>query len=88
MREFLDGRQCVMTRSSPAGSDADESTGVAGSSTDQDVTGTPETGDFTTDREPGYSPVEGSSNAGVNATGGNRIDPEDRDAAGEEEASA
>jgi hypothetical protein len=49
----------------------------AGSSTDQQVTGSAETGTFTTDRAPtGNTPAHGSNNAGVNATRANRVDPD------------
>ncbi|WP_229074624.1 hypothetical protein [Actinoplanes sp. DH11] len=46
---------------------------VEGSSTEQHVTGAPETGEFPVDEEPAATtPAHGSSNAGINATGGNR----------------
>lgn len=61
-------------------SHADEGTGRGdypagrGSSTDQHVTGTEETGTFITDEAPtADTPADGSSNAGINAAGGNRI---------------
>jgi hypothetical protein len=45
----------------------------AGSSTDQNVSASPETGTFITDVPPaGDTPATGSSNAGINATGANR----------------
>jgi hypothetical protein len=48
----------------------------AGSETDQYVSGTAETGDFITDKPPAAdTPSHGSSNAGVNETGANRVDP-------------
>lgn len=44
----------------------------AGASTDQHVSGTAETGTFTTDQAPtGDTPAHGSSNAGINA---NQVD--------------
>jgi hypothetical protein len=61
--------------------DPDDATAVTagGSSTDQYVTGDPETGSFITDRAPtADTPATGSSNAGINATGANR----DREAEG------
>jgi hypothetical protein len=52
---------------------ADDSTGMAGSSTDQHVTGADETATFPTDEAPtADTPAHGSSNAGINAAGGNR----------------
>jgi hypothetical protein len=49
----------------------------AGSSTDQHVTGAPETGTFTTDKAPtADTPVHGSSNAGINVTRANRVSTE------------
>ncbi|AEV85139.1 hypothetical protein ACWT_4115 [Actinoplanes sp. SE50] len=46
---------------------------VAGGSTDQHVSGLPETGDFLTDAPPtSGTPADGSSNAGINRTGANR----------------
>ncbi|AGZ42944.1 hypothetical protein [Actinoplanes friuliensis] len=45
----------------------------AGSSADQHITGSPETGSFTTDEKPtGDTPSHGSSNAGINETRANR----------------
>jgi len=45
----------------------------AGSSTDQYVSGAAETGTFTTDETPtADTPADGSTNAGINATGANR----------------
>jgi hypothetical protein len=44
-----------------------------GSSTDQHITGSPETGTFITDEPPtSDTPADGSSNAGINATRANR----------------
>ena len=44
----------------------------AGSSTDQHITGDPETGEFNTDRAPSSgTPAHGSSNIGVNTTNAN-----------------
>lgn len=44
----------------------------AGSSTDQHVTGDPETGEFNTDKAPSSrTPSHGSSNAGINDNGAN-----------------
>ena len=63
-------------------SQAPERTADYGSSTDQHVTGTEETGDFITDKPPTAStPATGSSNAGINASKGNHpdFDPEDPD---------
>jgi hypothetical protein len=49
----------------------------AGASTDQHVTGAPETGEFQTDKEPrGDTPADGSTNSGINATKANRQEPE------------
>jgi hypothetical protein len=49
----------------------------AGSSTDQQVTGVEESGEFITDKLPrADTPAHGSGNAGVNQTGANRQDPE------------
>ena len=42
-------------------------------STDQHITGKPETGDFITDQAPTpTTPAHGSSNSGINATGANK----------------
>jgi hypothetical protein len=50
----------------------------AGPSTAQHITGAPETGTFTTDLPPsGNTPADGSSNAGINANGGNRVEGDD-----------
>ncbi|HEY0000146.1 MAG TPA: hypothetical protein VGB74_06815 [Actinoplanes sp.] len=47
----------------------------AGSSTDQHVSGNAETGTFTTDQAPtADTPAHGSSNAGINKVGGNRVE--------------
>jgi len=52
-----------------------ESIENAGSSVDQHVTGTDETGEFVTgDEATGRTPSHGSSNAGVNQTKANRPD--------------
>ena len=48
----------------------------AGPSTDQHITGGPEEGTFVTDEKPGYTPANGSSNAGINETKANRQEPE------------
>jgi sugar/nucleoside kinase (ribokinase family) len=54
----------------------------AGSSTDQYVTGHPETGTFTTDVEPrGDTPIVGSGNVGMNAVDPDREDPLEPDGA-------
>jgi hypothetical protein len=46
---------------------------VNAASTDQHITGEPETGEFTTDRAPtSGTPAHGSSNVGVNTTDANR----------------
>jgi hypothetical protein len=64
-----------MSGSAQAGANEDHVVANAGSSTDQHVTGTPETGTFITDEAPtADTPVHGSSNAGVNETGANRPD--------------
>ena len=56
----------------------EKQTQPAGSSTDQHVTGSSDAGTFITDEAPDAgTPAHGSSNAGVNATGGNRPDAED-----------
>jgi hypothetical protein len=48
---------------------------TAGSSTDQHVTGRPETGEFLVDQPPvSTTPATGSSNKGVNTTRANRPD--------------
>jgi hypothetical protein len=58
--------------------DEDDGTTDAGSSTDQHVTGQPETGTFLTDQAPtATTPSHGSGNAGVNELGGNHVDRED-----------
>jgi hypothetical protein len=63
-----------MTTNAQTGADEDD----FGSSTDQHVTGAPETGTFLTDQAPtAGTPAHGSGNAGVNATGGNRTDSTD-----------
>jgi hypothetical protein len=51
----------------------------AGASSDQHITGSPETGEFLTDKAPAAdTPATGSSNLGVNTTGANRAGgPED-----------
>ena len=46
----------------------------AGSSADQHITGTTEDGSFTTDEQPGGTPVHGSSNKVFNAADGNDPD--------------
>ena len=47
----------------------------AGPSTDQNITGDPETGEFTTDKPPTTTtPANGSSNIGINTRHGNRDD--------------
>ncbi|GIE99583.1 hypothetical protein [Paractinoplanes rishiriensis] len=49
----------------------------AGASTDQHVTGGPETEVFPTDEPPvATTPSHGSSNAGINTTRANRVEPE------------
>ena len=54
---------------------------AAGSSTDQHVTGTPETGEFLTDQAPtAGTPAHGSSNVGINDVGANRPDAMEPDA--------
>lgn len=53
----------------------------AGSSTDQNVTGSPETGEFTTDQRPtADTPSSGSSNEGINQRRANRTEGEPEDA--------
>lgn len=50
----------------------------AGPSTDQHVTGTAESGEFTTDKAPrSDTPPDGSSNAGINETKANRVNEPD-----------
>jgi hypothetical protein len=62
-----------MTDNARTDADQDGCTAGAGSSADQHVTGTPETGDFITDEAPtATTPAHGSSNAGINAVHGNR----------------
>ncbi|GAB2576366.1 hypothetical protein Aab01nite_13150 [Paractinoplanes abujensis] len=52
-------------------------TSNAGPSTDQHITGAPETDPFPTDNPPGSAtPATGSSNKGVNATRANRGEDE------------
>jgi hypothetical protein len=59
----------MTSNASPDGTDAD-STADAGSSTDQHVTGSPETGTFLTDQAPtAGTPAHGSGNAGVDTAG-------------------
>jgi hypothetical protein len=49
-----------------------------GSSTDQHITGAEETGTFTTDQAPtADTKAHGSTNAGINEVGGNRIEDAD-----------
>ncbi len=63
-----------MTSSAHPGTGEDDTTD-AGSSTDQHVGGAPETGTFLEDTPTeAATPVHGSSNAGVNAVGGTRVD--------------
>jgi hypothetical protein len=69
-----------MTSNAQTGADSGEVTPDAGSSSDQHITGTAETGSFTTDETPTRTPAHGSGNAGVNKTGANRIDLPDEDA--------
>jgi hypothetical protein len=62
----------MASRSQPD-TDADDVATDAGSSTDQHVTGTGETGTFTTDEPPtADTPAHGSGNAGVNEPDGER----------------
>jgi len=57
---------------------SDEHATTAGASTDQHVTGSRETGNFTTDKPPtSTTPADGSSNAGINARKANRAAPGD-----------
>jgi hypothetical protein len=64
-----------MARNARTGSGDDEILADAGASTDQHVTGGPETGTFITDQEPtADTPADGSTNAGINATKANRPD--------------
>ena len=52
----------------------------AGSSTDQNVSGLPETNDFPVDGPPtGETPADGSSNAGINELRSNRAEGEEQD---------
>lgn len=52
----------------------------AGAETDQHITGSPETGEFTTDAPPtGGAEAHGSSNKGINEHRANRNEGEDRD---------
>ncbi len=56
-----------MSSTARTGSSDDDSTIDAGSSTDQHITGYPETGTFTTEEAPtADTPIHGSSNAGLN----------------------
>ncbi|HEY0530593.1 MAG TPA: hypothetical protein VGD29_03235 [Actinoplanes sp.] len=53
--------------------DRDAKSENAGASTDQYITGRPETGDFIVDQPPtSTTPAQGSSNKGINDTRGNR----------------
>ena len=62
-----------MTSNAQTGTGEDGVVANAGSSTEQHVTGAEETGSFTEEEEPtGNTPAHGSSNAGINAVGGNR----------------
>jgi cytoskeletal protein RodZ len=73
--------------SNPDPATGEDDTTDAGSSTDQHVTGPPETGTFLEDTPTEAStPVHGSSNAGVNAVGGTSIDLTDDTAASREDA--
>jgi hypothetical protein len=57
---------------------AQKDVSMAGSSTDQHVSGAAETGTFTTDQAPtDDTPSHGSSNAGINATRANRTESPD-----------
>jgi hypothetical protein len=57
-----------MKEPSMTGHAQDDAPTNAGSSTDQHITGAPETGTFTVDEAPaGDTPSHGSSNAGLNA---------------------
>ena len=51
----------------------------AGASTDQQITGMEETGDFIVDQPPtSTTPVHGSSNKGINDLKGNRVTDSER----------
>ncbi|WP_067502970.1 hypothetical protein [Actinoplanes sp. TFC3] len=66
-----------MSTSAHPGAGEPDFTPGAGASTDQQVTGTSETGTFTTDEAPtADTPADGSTNAGINQTRANRPDPE------------
>ena len=53
----------------------DDVTGTAGASSDQHVTGQPETGEFPVDTPPTpTTPAHGSSNKGINTTRANRVE--------------
>lgn len=69
-----------MSSSAQSGADRDDATVDSGSSTDQHVTGHPETGSFITDETPtGDTPAHGSSNEVFNEAGGNSADRADGD---------
>jgi hypothetical protein len=75
-----------MSTSADEGAGTEDFPASTGSSTDQHITGSPETGTFITDKAPaGDTPAHGSSNAGINATGANR--PGHSDDAGESDPS-
>jgi hypothetical protein len=68
-----------MSSSEHTGAGEDDSAAGLGSSTEQHVTGSAETGTFITDEPPtGGTPTHGSSNAGINATGANRAEEADQ----------
>jgi hypothetical protein len=68
-----------MTSSEHTGAGEDDSAAGFGSSTEQHITGSAETGTFITDEPPtGDTPAHGSNNAGINATGANRVQEADR----------
>ncbi len=76
-----------MSSSAQSDADRDDATVDSGSSTDQHVTGHPETGTFTVDEPPtGGTPAHGSSNKVFNEADGNNADRTD-DVTGEWDAS-
>ncbi|MFI5934618.1 hypothetical protein [Actinoplanes sp. NPDC051494] len=74
-RRTVPARNPVTGTTSDTDANEDEVIAGAGSSTDQHVSGAAESGTFTTDEAPtADTPANGSSNAGINATGANRQD--------------
>jgi hypothetical protein len=67
-----------MTSSADEGAGRENFPAGVGGSTEQHITGSDETGTFTTDKAPtADTPADGSTNAGINSTGANRPDGAD-----------